>query len=836
MLAPLNDVREDDLPVTTSAQQVTIASDELLTIKNIGTVRMPYGTTSGCLDGTLSPGEARTFNASQYIKAASVGRQSTIARVTKGQVSVPGAVASDTDVRGRGVNLFAEGIPADGSDVTSDLRAALADPAVQRRGIHLPNDEEGGAVYGISGTLPLTTAISFGRFATIKAVSPFTGPMIDTSRSGTGAIATQRTAISGHPILDANLQAGVFCIGSADGVGSPNAYFGPMTLANTVPGLYAIAADAPSGGVGALVGTTWEYLQFENCAQWMNFGIVADDIVVQNWRGNMMPGNKPTGPVLRLLGSNISLRKGYVRPSASDMNSSGKCVFAQVGSNPVDIGRVFFEPSQEPTGVDTANPCNFTHIVWPINPSCDVQLELWQMGWGAPCPSLRAFVYLDQTAASNRLRRRVRLRGISRAGTAASSWVLNADVAAGGTTLPVPTAAAGYLRNGSQVIVDSGTPIEEVVTISDYTTSPPTCSAFVYPHASGAAAQQHMPLVEIRHNNGVAASGARVTLGVEDCDEYKLGVTDTSSEGFSSDSSLDQGPAVLFDGRHRGRTLSGMVTPAGGFNGTFAPADRNRSLTAKREHARRLLAPTGAIMENYERSDCGSNVTLTSGTLHLTEGGVLDPDDAVPTAIEFASGTSTSGSGMTQTSMYIVRRSDRVVLARSAADATATWSAAGITRRLNLDPVARGTGDTTNGSKTISNVARADRYLWRKGDVITGTGIPANTKVTDVDLGSGSTGTLTISKAATADGTGVTLNATGVRPSSLTAVYLGILVIGTTPPTLTGRGGIRGLLANAPIVAGNSTSGLSDRLAVGATADAPTGGSGGVNPAWAALY
>lgn len=96
MLAPLNDVREDDLQVTTSAQQVTIASDELLTIKNIGTVGMPYGTTSGCLDGSLSPGESRTFSSSQYIKAASVGRQSTIARVTTGQVSVPGAVASKT--------------------------------------------------------------------------------------------------------------------------------------------------------------------------------------------------------------------------------------------------------------------------------------------------------------------------------------------------------------------------------------------------------------------------------------------------------------------------------------------------------------------------------------------------------------------------------------------------------------------------------------------------------------------------------------------------------------------------------------------------------------------
>ena len=91
-------MRADDIPLTTSAQHVTIASDELLTIKNIGTVGMPYGTTPDCLDGSLSPGEARTFSSSQYIKAASVGRQSTIARVTTGQVSVPGAVVKTTDV------------------------------------------------------------------------------------------------------------------------------------------------------------------------------------------------------------------------------------------------------------------------------------------------------------------------------------------------------------------------------------------------------------------------------------------------------------------------------------------------------------------------------------------------------------------------------------------------------------------------------------------------------------------------------------------------------------------------------------------------------------------
>lgn len=719
------------------------------------------------------------------------------------------------------VDVASEGVAVDGSDVTSDLLAMLADTAVRKRGIKVSGAD---SVLGISAPLPLTTPLFFDRFATLQAVDAFEGPMIDLSRSGTGTIATQRLMIEGHPIIDANHQEGVYCIGSEDGIGNPNAHFGPMTLTGTEPGVYAISADQSGSNVGALVGTNWEYIQFEDCAQWMNFGLVADDIIVQNFRGNMLASNKPTGPVLRLLGTNITLAKGFIHLGESDMNSSGRCVLAQIGSNPVDIGRIFLEAA--------VNDVNFTHLFWPINPSCDLQIERCLIGFGAAWPELRAFAYLDLNASDNRLRRSLSLKSITRAATGASSWVLDSDVAAGQTTIPIHN--EDVVADGTQVIVDSGTAIEEVVTIANAAVSPPTCSAFVYPHASGAKAEQHMGLVEIRHNNGAGAAGARIGLHVEDCDEFRLGVTDTGNEGFSSDSSADLAPAVHLTGRRRRQRVDGLASPAGGLNGTLIPADR--SVDFKREHARRLLRPTNALYENYDRSDCGSNATLVSGTLHLTEGGVLHPDDPVPTALEFASGTSTSGASMTQTSFYIVRRSDRAVLARSEADATTSWSAAGIARRLNLDPVARGTGNTTNGSKTIANVSRSDRYLWRKGDAITGTGIPANTKVIDVDLTSASTGTIKISNAATADGTGITLNAAGVRPSSLTPIYLGVLVIGTTPPTLTARGAIRGLLFDTPTIAGNSTSGLSDRLAVGATVDAPTDGSGGVNPAWAALY
>lgn len=194
MLAPLNDVREDDLPVTTSAQQVTIASDELLTIKNIGTVRMPYGTTSGCLDGTLSPGEARTFNASQYIKAASVGRQSTIARVTKGQVSVPGAVASATG----------------GSDgqvpIVQDGQFALRDPLEfdPRRWEYVH-----GAM-GTNNTAANTACIQAALDAAAAAVVD-----VDDA-SGTAASATVKLPIGWHKVSGLTIGNNVRLIGQGD--------------------------------------------------------------------------------------------------------------------------------------------------------------------------------------------------------------------------------------------------------------------------------------------------------------------------------------------------------------------------------------------------------------------------------------------------------------------------------------------------------------------------------------------------------------------------------------------------------------------------------------------
>jgi hypothetical protein len=72
---------------------------------------------------------------------------------------------------------------------------------------------------------------------------------------------------------------------------------------------------------------------------------------------------------------------------------------------------------------------------------------------------------------------------------------------------------------------------------------------------------------------------------------------------------------------------------------------------------------------------------------------------------------------------------------------------------------AQGTGDLTSGSTELTNVI-ATKTKFREGSLISGTGIPAGTTITEVSSSAfteGEPGTLTLSAAATASGTEVEL-------------------------------------------------------------------------------
>ncbi len=90
-----------------------------------------------------------------------------------------------------------------------------------------------------------------------------------------------------------------------------------------------------------------------------------------------------------------------------------------------------------------------------------------------------------------------------------------------------------------------------------------------------------------------------------------------------------------------------------------------------------------------------------------------------------------------------------------------------------IPAVVSATGDLKAGDETITNVV-VSGGAFAIGDVITGAGIPAETKIIGIDLGAK---TLKLSKQITATATGVALTATGPQPVSVS-------VSGLSPNTL----------------------------------------------------
>lgn len=128
-------------------------------------------------------------------------------------------------------------------------------------------------------------------------------------------------------------------------------------------------------------------------------------------------------------------------------------------------------------------------------------------------------------------------------------------------------------------------------------------------------------------------------------------------------------------------------------------------------------------------------------------------DSAPPTAAAIASGTvdaagalSVANAGIVAGASYVayaaVNGEHRYVTARTTAD---TFDAGG----------AAGTGTTSSGSKSVTSVS-ASSGSFREGQIITGPGIPPQTRIDSV-----SGNTLTLDAAATASAVGVALVAYG---------------------------------------------------------------------------
>ena len=128
------------------------------------------------------------------------------------------------------------------------------------------------------------------------------------------------------------------------------------------------------------------------------------------------------------------------------------------------------------------------------------------------------------------------------------------------------------------------------------------------------------------------------------------------------------------------------------------------------------------------------------------------------------------GLGTTQTIVYTAASNIKVtVLGISLANVTGSFVTASI---IVTDPGPSGTftGNLTQNSPTITNVSTFSEV--QNGSAITGTGIPANTTISNFNAVAG---TITMSNNASASGTGVTVTFTDA--SAVSAYYIKDVII-----------------------------------------------------------
>jgi hypothetical protein len=725
------------------------------------------------------------------------------------------------------VNALYYGLKGDGSDEGAAIVAMMSNSEVKERGIYFPYTSTG---YGTTKPIPFTTDMHFDRNVEIKALEGMPeGPIINCSRSfGEGVVATERLYMTGQPILNANYLAGVYCFGAVpsgghNGDGNPIYTIESMVCLKTPPAVYAIGGDSGSGtsNPGLLTGSRWGRVRFgtgstsDACAQWLNIGNNQADCLFMDVRGVMSatPGKQATGPVIRCTGYNVRLISGYAYLTNSEMNASGLSAFLESGSDNVRMENWFIESDE----------CNLTHFSLAQNPTAALTLEEFSWTLRGPLPKFRAVARIDNAIGANVTQKRVRLRNFDKQDSA--SQKLTADVLVGATTLPA--ALPARLAAGMTMILDQGQPNEETVTITTVSGETVTVPALAFSHASETIIKTNIPLFEIKNHAGAGPQSSPLTLEFGGVGSHRIGAYNASGhEGFSEDSAIELAPCAYLDGEWRGKEMRGLASPNGSLL-NLTSADTTG--TGLREQISKAWRRSSAIVENFDRYDATANTTPTSGTLFLSPGGILRPDLAAISAIEHCTGSGTAGAGLTKTGFCIVQQSSGVILAISEESAAATWPI-NTARKLNLQAIQKGTGKTTNGSKTISEVT--EKAFWRRGDAISGAGIEPGTTVIDTNY---EEGTIKLSIAATATASGVSLSIPKLRVLSPLLVQIGVLIIGTTIPTLAGKTGLSGLLNLAPAIAGNTTStGLSAMPTVG-TAVVLSPVSGGFNPAWGVL-
>jgi hypothetical protein len=145
-------------------------------------------------------------------------------------------------------------------------------------------------------------------------------------------------------------------------------------------------------------------------------------------------------------------------------------------------------------------------------------------------------------------------------------------------------------------------------------------------------------------------------------------------------------------------------------------------------------------------------------------------DGQGPASAALASGTTDSAGALSVTSGSIPSNTKLVAYAAG----TGNYCRCRSTLDVEDRGTAVGTADTTSGSANLANVT-ASSGAFAQGQRISGTGIPAGTR-----LISGSGGSWVMSTAATANGTGVAVQAEGAR---VAAAGLGSATVPQTTAT-----------------------------------------------------